>query len=150
MKCELDSLEGFSDRFWYWHGKSGARYIHSIYTPDACPPLPGAIFVTVQKLSNGKRVAIEVGRFCHDWDYVESLIADHKAGFSNVDEIHVHLLAQTNDNADDVVDDILAGIGPRLVCGRQQHQKPQQIFAKTAKWQPGLFDGQASNVLASA
>ena len=31
-----------ADRFWYWRGQSGRRYIHSVYSLSACPPLPGA------------------------------------------------------------------------------------------------------------
>jgi len=115
---ELNSLEGFRDRFWYWRGKSGARYIHSIYAPDNCPPLPGAVFIMVQKLANGERAALEVGRFSEDWDYVEKLIRSQRIGqfdgIGSVDEIHVHLLAQNDDNAEDVVRDLVAGIGPRV------------------------------------
>lgn len=119
----LTELDGFQDRFWYWNGASGKRYIHSIYAPKACPPLPGAIFVTVQRLANGKRVALEVGRFCDDWDYVSALIADHKAGFSPIDEIHVHLLAQSSENADKVVADLEKGLGPRpLYDGFREEQ----------------------------
>jgi len=132
---ESSSLEGFRDRFWYWRGKSGTRYIHSIYSPDACPPLPGAIYVTVQKLANGRRAALEVGRFCDDWDYVQGLIDDHNVGFSKIDEIHVHLLANSSDDADEVVKDITAGIGPRPVfTGFHQDTSP------APSWQPGLFD----------
>ena len=142
---KLSCLEGFNDRFWYWHGQSGTRYIHSIYTPDACPPLPGAIYVTVQRLAGGKRAAVDVGRFCEDWDYVEGLIHDHRVGNSQIDEIHVHLLAKSDDNADEVVKDLLAGIGPRPVIGGF-HETPTPSPA----WQPGLFDqGAGESVLAN-
>lgn len=149
---ELDSLEEFSDRFWYWRGKSGARYIHSIYSPDACPPLPGAIYVTVQKLANGKRAAVDVGRFCENWDYVQGLIADHRVGFSRIDEIHVHLLAKSNDNADEVVADLLGGMGPRPVfTGFHEASSPAPNSLPAPNWQPGLFDQSAGeSVLANA
>jgi len=146
----LNSLKGFQDRFWYWQGKSGARYIHSIYSPDSCPPLPGAIFITVQKLRSGKRVALEVGRFCESWDYVDGLISDYRVGFSQVDEIHVHLLAQSDDNAIDVINDLEAGIGPRplvspVIGGFNEEQSSGQ---KT--WQPSLFaDQSCESVLAN-
>jgi len=174
---ELNSLEGFRDRFWYWRGKSGARYIHSIYAPDNCPPLPGAVFVMVQKLANGQRAALEVGRFSHDWDYVEKLIKNQSIGqtdsLTHIDEIHVHLLAQSDDNAEEVVKDLVAGIGLRAVGKRSFarrrgstsrkysgfHEEKSPIIAglinaavsETPKWQPGLFDDQgADRVLASA
>lgn len=142
----LNSLDEFRDRFWYWQGKSGTRYIHSIYAPDACPPLPGAIFVTVQKLANGKRVAVDFGRFSEDWDFVQGLVEDYRVGFSKIDEIHVHLLARSDDNADEVLKDIAAGFGPRPVfTGLQEEASP------APSWQPGLFDQDAGErVLASA
>ncbi len=154
---ELNSLEGFRDRFWYWRGKSGTRYIHSIYAPDACPPLPGAIFVTVQKLTSGNRAAVEVGRFCQDWDYVQGVIDDYRVGFSGIDEIHVHLLARSDDNADEVMHDLVAGIGPRPVF-TGFHEDTSSVPA----WQPGLpglldqcvperaYEPTCENILASA
>ena len=147
---ELNSLEGFSDRFWYWQGKSGTRYIHSIYSPENCPPLPGAIYITVQKLSSGRRVAVDVGRFCEDWDYVEGVIEDHRVGFSSINEIHVHLLAKSDDNAEQVVKDLLAGIGPRPVPAGF-HEESVASPVQTPSWQPGLFDDQGNvRALASA
>ncbi len=50
------------DRFWFWEGASGKKYIHTIYTPGHCPPVPGAVYVGVKKLGN-LRVAMTVGRF---------------------------------------------------------------------------------------
>lgn len=143
---ELNSLKGFQDRFWYWQGKSGTRYIHSIYAPQSCPPLPGAVFIAVQKLRSGKRVALEVGRFCDDWDYVDGLISDYRIGCSQTDEIHVHLLAQSDDNAIDVINDLEAGIGPRLANSRLNEEQS----SGQKSWQPSLFaDQSCDSILAS-
>src|SRR6478609_5390047 len=49
-------------RFWYWHGASGRRYIHSVYRPETCPPLPGAVFLAVRSLGN-LRTVLGAGRF---------------------------------------------------------------------------------------
>lgn len=137
----MTELDGFGDRFWYWSGRSGKRYIHSVYKPNACPPLPGAVFVLVQRLANGKRLALEVGRFCDDWDYVSAVIADYKAGCSRVDEIHVHLLANSSDNADKVAADLEGGLGPRPVpvgfC------ESGDAMPAGAEVQENLFDFQA-------
>jgi hypothetical protein len=131
----LNNLPGFQDRFWYWNGKSGKRYIHSIYSPDGCPPLPGAIYVTVRKLASGQRVPVAVGRFCEEWDYLEALGEDHRLGFSRIDEIHVHLLANDDDSAVAVVKDLEAGIGPRpVVTGFQEDAKAN------SGWQASLFE----------
>jgi len=171
----LNSLEGFRDRFWYWRGKSGTRYIHSIYSPGNCPPLPGAIFVMVQKLANGKRVALDVGRFSEDWDYVEGSLDERCGGLTRIDEIHVHLLAPSDDGAEGIVRDLVSAIGPRAIVrspsvGAKQRAPRRKNFSgfqeenasiitqlrspaqnPVPNWQLGLFDDQRSeSVLASA
>ncbi len=138
----FSSLPGFRDRFWYWQGASGKRYIHSIYSPQDCPPLPGAIYLTVRKVSENKRRVVEIGRFEENWDRAETL----NNGFSSVDEIHVHLLAKSDDNADEVVRDLEAGVWPRLVRGGFHEEKTQPLSC-----QPSLFDGSSEvSLLASA
>ena len=90
------------ERFWYWRGISGKKYIHSIYAADACPPLPGAIYVAVRRIGH-LRTAVAVGRFSPFWDGAFSEFADLAA-----DEIHVHLLARDNSAADAVLSDLKA------------------------------------------
>ncbi|MFO1032665.1 MAG: hypothetical protein U1E15_00665 [Hyphomicrobiales bacterium] len=105
LASELPADLGLKDRFWYWHGASGRRYIHSVYAPDACPPLPGAIYVAVRRQGN-LRVALSVGRFTPFWDgTVMSLEAGHVARWG-ADEIHVHLLASSARDAEDVLADL--------------------------------------------
>ncbi|TMJ38191.1 MAG: hypothetical protein E6G89_12780, partial [Alphaproteobacteria bacterium] len=53
--------------FWYWHGASGRRYIHSVYSPDSCPPLPGAVFLAVRRLG-ALRTVLGAGHFAGLWD----------------------------------------------------------------------------------
>lgn len=96
--------QGSSDneRFWYWRGVSGKKYIHSIYRADTCPPLPGAIYVAVRRIGH-LRTAIAVGRFSPFWDGAFSKFTDLDA-----DEIHVHLLARDNSAANVVLGDLQA------------------------------------------
>ncbi|MBL8792060.1 MAG: hypothetical protein JNM45_16330 [Rhizobiales bacterium] len=105
ISAELPSDPGLQDRFWYWHGASGRKYIHSVYEPDCCPPLPGAIYVAVRR--KGKmRIAMAVGRFTPFWDGVMmSSEAAHVARLG-IDEIHVHLLAKSAIDAEDVLADL--------------------------------------------
>jgi hypothetical protein len=94
-----------NERFWYWRGVSGKKYIHSIYAADACPPLPGAIYVAVRRIGH-LRTAIAVGRFSPFWDGAFTEFAGVDA-----DEIHVHLLARDNAAADTVLGDLNAAFG---------------------------------------
>jgi hypothetical protein len=97
----------FADRFWYWHGVSGKRYIHSVYPADCCPPLPGAVFVAVRRHGD-VREAVGVGRFSRQWDQDSAeLIA------MGADEVHVHLLAREERAADAVVRDLVSWLSDR-------------------------------------
>lgn len=104
LSAKLPEDLGLGERFWYWRGASGRRYIHSIYAADACPPLPGAVFIAVRRC--GEREAIAVGRFSSYWD--GSLAGLAGAGLAGLaaDEIHVHLLARDDAAAGAVLDDL--------------------------------------------
>jgi hypothetical protein len=102
ISINFPSNSGDNERFWYWRGVSGKKYIHSIYAADACPPLPGAIYVAVRRIGH-LRTAIAVGRFSPFWDGAFSEFTGMEA-----DEIHVHLLARDNAAADTVLGDLKA------------------------------------------
>lgn len=105
LSIDFPAHFGDNERFWYWRGVSGKKYIHSIYAVDACPPLPGAIYVAVRRIGH-LRTAVAVGRFSPFWDGTFSEFADMTA-----DEIHVHLLARDNSAADAVLGDLKAAFG---------------------------------------
>jgi hypothetical protein len=95
----------FNDRFWFWNGASGKRYIHSVYHVDNCPPLPGAIYVLVRRLEAGTRLPLRMGRFSLLWDFpLPNDFADEAC------EIHVHLLAGSDADAALAYDDLEAGL----------------------------------------
>jgi hypothetical protein len=96
------------ERFWHWRGASGQNYIHSVYQPDNCPPLPGAIYVGVKRMGS-VRVAVNVGRFAAFWDGVMPCAIS--PGFRECDEVHVHLLARSAEAAESVRRDLAAAMG---------------------------------------
>lgn len=89
-----------ADRFWYWRGASGKKYIHSVYPWGDCPPLPGAVYVAVKRVGH-LRTAIAVRRFAPVWD-------DAFKAFQHLDadEVHVHLLARDTAHANAVLTDL--------------------------------------------
>jgi hypothetical protein len=89
-----------SERFWYWRGASGKKYIHSVYEVGTCPPLPGAIYVAVRRIGN-LRTVIAINRFPPFWDGTFSAHENLEA-----DEIHVHLLARDNVSAEAILGDL--------------------------------------------
>jgi hypothetical protein len=105
LTVDIPSDPAFKDRFWYWRGVSGKKYIHSVYAVEDCPPLPGAIYVAVRRQGN-LRTVMALGRFMPFWDNVvtgRSLARLHAAG---VNEIHVHLLAKSPDQCEVILADL--------------------------------------------
>jgi hypothetical protein len=106
------AVPGFSEassepdvQFWYWRGASGRKYIHSVYAPDDCPPLPGAIYVAVAREGSNRRV-LSVGRFSNVLDKPHSVANRLQLMRLGATEIHVHLLAKSNDQAEMIERDL--------------------------------------------
>ena len=108
----LPEDSGLGERFWYWRGASGRRYIHSIYRPELCPPVAGAVFVIVS-LAGGMRRAKRVGRFPSD---AASANAAPWTELPGEEEIHVHLLAREEEAAEEVLEDLRAAMNAAPVA----------------------------------
>ena len=105
LSATLPEESGLGDRFWYWRGASGQSYIHSIYAPDLCPPVAGAVFVIVRK-TLGVRTVVALGRFGTDGQRPEGMSAPTPS-----DEVHVHLLTREGEAAERVLGDLAATLG---------------------------------------
>lgn len=101
----LASDPSFQDRFWYWSGASGRKYIHSVYRIDECPPLPGAIYVAVKR-KGSLRIAVAVGRFQPFWDHAVETREACRFASLGVNELHVHLLGKTPAQIEAVFSDL--------------------------------------------
>lgn len=95
--------------FWYWHGASGRRYIHSVYSPDKCPPLPGAVFLAVRRFGT-LRTVLGAGRFAGLWDV--NIATGDMAHWRDLgaNEIHVHLLGRDDQEAQTIAADLRAAL----------------------------------------
>ena len=103
----LNAYADFADRFWYWRGASGRQYIHSVYTPRTCPPLPSGVFIAVKRSGDVRR-AVAVGLFRHIFDSGSMQLAAPVARAA--DELHVHLLARKPADAEAVLRDLAAAV----------------------------------------
>lgn len=110
--AEVNRDSDFANRFWYWHGASGKRYIHSVYSAESCPPLPGAVFVAVRR-SGDMREAVAVGRFSKIWDVAAGITGGLELEKLGADELHVHLLAREEAAAEAVADDLTQWLSAR-------------------------------------
>jgi hypothetical protein len=118
-------------RFWYWHGASGRRYIHSVYRPETCPPLPGAVYVAVRSVGN-LRTVLGAGRFAGLWDV--NLPVDNAAHWASLgaNEIHVHLLSRDETEARRIAGDLRAALKDGITefvqgpIAQDQKQEPER------------------------
>ena len=125
LSATLPEDSGLGERFWYWRGASGQRYIHSIYRPDHCPPLAGAVFVVV-RAAGGQRRALAVGRF----DMGGRISGPGVASWPSAEiEIHVHLLARDEDAARHVMHDLqdAMDLAPQPLPELHGYARPVQL-----------------------
>ncbi len=106
IAADLPSDPTFKDRFWYWMGASGRKYIHSVYALEDCPPLPGAIFIGVRR-EGPLRIVMGIGRFTPFWDGPLGSSDLRNLRSRGADEIHVHLLAKSPEVANAILEDLL-------------------------------------------
>jgi len=101
LLCDTDA----AGRFCYWRGQSGKRYIHSVYPLGTCPPLPGAVYIAVRR-KGGSPVPVSIGRFpaILDRGGVDSF--RRRLMMMGVGEIHVHLLAKGEYEAEAIKADL--------------------------------------------
>lgn len=121
MTAKLPEDLGRGDRFWYWRGASGRRYIHSIYAADSCPPLPGAVYVAVRRVGNS-REGLAAGRFPCFLEAFSSAASGLEA-----DEIHVHLLARNEADAKAVLADLEGALEEIPVVSSGFHEEAQPV-----------------------
>jgi hypothetical protein len=79
-----------------WRGRSGRRYVVSVYRPEALQAQDGAVLIAVRREAGGRRRIVAVG-------------IDGVQPSSGADEIHVHLLAGTDIARAAVAADLLDG-----------------------------------------
>jgi hypothetical protein len=122
LSAALPEDSGLGERFWYWRGASGQRYIHSIYRRDICPPVAGAVYVLVRAIG-GQRRAVSVGRF--DADGMLDVLGE----LPDDEEIHVHLLARDENAARMVLRDLQAAMAssPLPTADVRPYAKPIQL-----------------------
>ena len=120
LMIDIPSDPSFKDRFCYWHGASGKKYIHSVYGLEDCPPLPGAIYVAVRRQGD-LRTVMGLGRFLPLWDGVLSGRSLDRLRASGVNEIHVHLMAKSVEQYESVLADLGAALCAEPFYGCAEH-----------------------------
>lgn len=96
-------------RFQFWRGASGKRYVHTIYSLLECPELPAGNFILVRRDADGRRTVLVIGRLAHQAPSLNLAEIRQKGAQMGANEVHVHLLAETTQQSQQVECDLLTG-----------------------------------------
>ena len=104
--CDAPSV---NDRFLFWSGASGKRYVHTIHALYDCPELPAANFVLVRRDANGQRAILAIGRVTSACASLNLAEIRQRGAQLGANEVHVHLLAQGQQESKAVEFDLRTG-----------------------------------------
>ena len=82
-----------AERFHFWTGASGKRYVHTVYNLLDCPALPAGNYVLVNKSASGQHTVLSVGRVTHQAPSLNLADIRRRGAEFGANEVHVHLLA---------------------------------------------------------
>jgi len=99
----------FTERFHFWTGASGKRYIHTVYRLTDCPPLSTGNYILVKRADNGERTLLAVGRAEHAASSLNLAEIRQKGASLGANEVHIHLLAENAKQMKLVEFDLRAG-----------------------------------------
>ena len=102
-----------TDRFHFWSGASGQRYVHSVYSLLECPEIPAANFLLVRRDGAGHREVLAIGRLRHGSSSLNLAEIRLRGARLGANEVHVHLLAPSADERRAVELDLRAGQADR-------------------------------------
>jgi hypothetical protein len=89
----LDSTSEYEERFHFWRGGSGRRYVHTVYDLIDCPEVPAANFLLVRRDASGRRSVLAIGHLKNDAASLNLAEIRHRGARLGANEVHVHLLA---------------------------------------------------------
>jgi hypothetical protein len=90
---ELKPVAG--NRFHFWTGASGKRYVHTIYDLIDCPTLPPANYVLVRREAGARRQILSIGRVRNASPSLNLAEIRQRGAELGAHEVHVHLLAES-------------------------------------------------------
>jgi hypothetical protein len=75
-----------------WHGASGRRYSHAVYSLVECPPLSDACYTLVHRDAQERRTALHIGLCDHAAPTLNLARIRQRGAMLGANEVHVHVL----------------------------------------------------------
>jgi hypothetical protein len=104
-----DDASEYQERFHFWCGASGQRYVHTVYDLVDCPEVPAANFLLVHRDAAGRRSVLAIGHLKHEAATLNLAEIRHRGARLGANEVHVHLLAPSVEERRVVELDLRAG-----------------------------------------
>lgn len=89
------NAQQLKDRFQFWCGSSGRRYVHTVYSLLDCPEIPAANFLLVRREASGQRTVLAIGHTKHTAGSLNLAEIRLRGARLGANEVHIHLLAPT-------------------------------------------------------
>jgi hypothetical protein len=105
----IEATPDVRERFHFWCGASGQRYVHTIYPLVDCPALPASNYILVKREASGKRTVLSIGRVANSAPSLNLAELRQRGAELGANEVHVHLLAGTAKQAKLVEFDLRTG-----------------------------------------
>jgi hypothetical protein len=96
-------------RFQFWTGASGQRYVHTIYTLLDCPALSSGNFILVHRDEAGHRTILDIGLLPANSPTLNLAEIRHRGATLGANEVHVHLLADGDRDSKRITFDLQCG-----------------------------------------
>lgn len=82
------------NKFHFWAGATGRRYVHTVYSLIECPELATGNILLVYRDAQGRRSVLAVDHLAERAPSLNLAEIRHRAARLGANEIHVHLLAE--------------------------------------------------------
>jgi hypothetical protein len=96
-------------RFQFWTGASGQRYVHTIYTLLDCPALSSGNVILVKRDEDGQRTILDVCVVALNSPSLNLAEIRQRGATLGANEVHVHLLADSEREAKRIAFDLQCG-----------------------------------------
>ncbi len=97
------------ERFQFWTGASGARYVHTVYDLLTCPTLPASNFMLISREKDGEPEILTIGRLTNSATSLNLAEVRRRGAELGATEVHIHLLADDAAAARKIQHDLQAG-----------------------------------------
>lgn len=94
-KSTDDTTGELMQRFQFWTGASGRRYVHTIYSLLDCPALSAGNYILARRGENGQRTIVEIGYMSAAAPSLNLADIRQRGATLGANEVHVHLLAES-------------------------------------------------------